>query len=441
MSAIALLLVEMGHLVTGSDIRESSVVEQLRLAGVVITIGHNANVVHGVDVVVYSTAIEQTNIELVEAMRLNIVVCHRSAMLASLCAVIPTIGVAGTHGKTTTSALLTAMLSAGGLSPSSIIGAAVNGSGVGAHLGQGQLLVLEADESDGTLDVLGLEHLIITNVDVDHLDYFGTFENIQLCFIESAMNSRGHLVVNTSDLGSQPLLAESSLSSRVVRCGTAPSDDVQLLSANPTESGMKVTLRVGDVQVACDLPLRGVHNAMNLAQAVAMAWRLGIDPNIACTAVESFSGVARRFTERGTFRNALLVDDYAHLPAEISAAIAAVRSHPRRTQRVLAVFQPNRYHRIAAMSQSYADCFKGADHVVITDIYASGTTPIEGVTGKLVFDALVGAHPKVSAVWAPTRQNIIDEVAAWLQPGDVCISMGCGDIETFPDDLMKTVGN
>ena len=187
----------------------------------------------------------------------------------------------------------------------------------------------------------------------------------------------------------------------------------------------------------CVSPLRGDHNAMNIAAAVAMATGLGVDANTACSAVASFSGVARRFTERGDFGGALLIDDYAHLPAEIEAAIAAASSHPSRTGRTIAVFQPNRFHRIAAMADTYADCFDDADIVVVTDVYASGTAFIEGVTGELVVNAIRAAHPTAHVVWAPTRQDIVDFVAETIQSGDVCISMGCGDIETFPDDLQK----
>ena len=174
---------------------------------------------------------------------------------------------------------------------------------------------------------------------------------------------------------------------------------------------------------------------MNFAAALAMSVQLGVDPDVACAAAVSFRGVARRFTERGDFRGSLLIDDYAHLPAEISATIGAVRSHPALNGRVIAVFQPNRYHRIATMADSYADCFVQADRIVITDVYASGTQKIEGVTGELVVKAIRSVHRDADVVWAPSRADIVAAVDSWIAPGDICISMGCGDIETFPDDL------
>ena len=174
---------------------------------------------------------------------------------------------------------------------------------------------------------------------------------------------------------------------------------------------------------------------MNFAAAFAMAIRLGVDPDVACTAASAFRGVARRFTERGNFRGSLLIDDYAHLPAEISTTIDAVRLHPALTGRVVAVFQPNRFHRIATMADSYADCFTQADRIVVTDVYASGTQKIEGVTGELVANAIRSVHHDADVVWAPTRADIVAAVESWIAPGDICISMGCGDIESFPDDL------
>jgi UDP-N-acetylmuramate--alanine ligase len=178
---------------------------------------------------------------------------------------------------------------------------------------------------------------------------------------------------------------------------------------------------------------------MNFAAALAMAIRLGVDPAVACTAASAFRGVARRFTERGDFRGSLLIDDYAHLPAEISSTIDAVRSHPALSGRVVAVFQPNRYHRIATMADSYADCFAHADRVVITDVYASGTQKIEGVTGELVVNAIRRAHKDADVVWAQSRADTVAAVESWIAPGDICISMGCGDIESFPDDLRGVV--
>ena len=434
MSAIGRLLVEMGHLVTGSDLHESEVIDDLRQRGAQISIGHTEAAVHGADVVTYSTAIPSTNVELIEARRIGLETRHRSGMLASLCAATRAVGVAGTHGKTTTTALITAMTTAGGLHPSSIVGADVLGDSGSVH-GDGSLLVIEADESDGTLDVLPLSCLVVTNIDIDHLDYFGTFDAIKTCFAESIERTPGFVVLNADDEGSTDIVRALGNDNRVTTFGWSENSTVRITSTQPHSNGTSVEVQIAGQSYRCALSLRGEHNAMNFAAALAMSIQLGVDPDVACTAAESFRGVARRFTERGEFRGSLLIDDYAHLPAEISATIDAVRSHPALTGRVVAVFQPNRYHRIATMADSYADCFTHADRIVITDVYASGTQKIDGVTGELVVNVIRNAHHDADVVWAQSRSDTVAAVESWITPGDICVSMGCGDIESFPDDL------
>ena len=434
MSAIARLLIEMGHEVTGSDLHDSEVIEELRQRGIHVFIGHHEAAVHGADVVTYSTAIPSSNVELVEAGRAGIATRHRSGMLASLCAATNAIGIAGTHGKTTTTALVTAMTSAGGLHPSSIIGADVLG-GTGNVHGDGSLLIIESDESDGTLDVLPLSSLVVTNIDIDHLDYFGSFEAIKECFADVIARTHGAVVLNADDEGSKEIVSALRSDPRVTTFGWSEQSTVRITSAEPHSEGTMVALQFLGQTYTCALKLRGEHNVMNFAAALAIAIRLGVDPAVACTAAAAFRGVARRFTERGEFRGSMLIDDYAHLPAEISTTIDAVRSHPALTGRVVAVFQPNRYHRIATMADSYSDCFVHADRIVITDVYASGTQKIDGITGELVANAIRRAHQNADVVWAPSRADTVAAVASWITAGDICISMGCGDIETFPEDL------
>lgn len=435
MSAIALLLVRMGHLVSGSEIKSSDVTRQLTNEGVKIFGQHSADNVAGADVVVYSTAIRADHVELVAAREASIAVRHRSGMLASICATRRAIGVAGTHGKTTTTALLVHILRSVGRDPSAIIGAEVNGTGVGAIFGGSDLLVIEADESDGTLDVLPLHGLVVTNTDRDHLDYFGSLEAISESFSDAAWRVDGPVVLNRDDPGSRPLVRSHGGRGECATFGRDAGSSVRLGTIEERPEGLAIEMEAFGHDVQCVLPMRGRHNAENLAAAICMAHSLGVAVDIAARAVVDFPGVNRRFTERGEFNGALLIDDYAHLPAEISAALSAASTHPRRDGRLVAVFQPNRYHRVAAMSHEYADCFSAADVVVVTEIYPSGTEPIPGVSGKMVHDAVTGAHPGARVVWAPDRSDVVSAVAGVLQPGDVCVSMGCGDIETFPDDL------
>lgn len=436
MAPLAVMLAGTGHAVSGSDMHDSETVGIVRGAGVSVHIGHDADLVNDVDVVVYSTAIPDNNVELVRARDRGITVHHRSGLLASLCRQFDTVGVAGTHGKSTTSALVTHILTATGRDPSAIVGADVPGLEAGARVGASRTFVLEADESDGTLEVLPLRHLIVTNIDVDHLDYFGTFQHLQDSVVDVVARVDGWVVTNADDDVSVGVMRRVS-GRRIRTFGHTEQADVRVVNVISTTNGLDIDLMVHDRNVHCSVPLRGVHNAMNVAAAVAMVDALGVDVFDASEALATFGGVRRRFTERGEFRGALLVDDYAHLPAEIEAAISALRSHPRVTGKVVAVFQPNRFHRIAAMADTYAHCFAHADRVIITDIYASGTPPIEGVTGKLVWQAIVDAYPDSDVVWAPTRADIIESVDHYITSGDGCISMGCGDIETFPDELIR----
>jgi UDP-N-acetylmuramate--alanine ligase len=319
-----------------------------------------------------------------------------------------------------------------------IVGAEVPGLLAGARVGSSSLCVLEADESDGTLETLPLRHIIVTNVDVDHLDHFGSFAQLQNAMADVIAGVPGIVVMNADEATSKDI-AQRVQNVSVRTFGYDIAANVRLAEVVSTSQGLEIQMAISGEIFACAVPLRGIHNAMNVAAAIAMLDGLGINLVDALDSLKGFGGVVRRFTERGRFNEAVLIDDYAHLPAEIESALQAMKTHPEVTGRIIAVFQPNRYHRIAEMYASYANCFTDADRVVITDIYASGTTPISGVTGKLVWQAIRDAHPECDVVWAPTRADVVRSVVEYVRPGDGCISMGCGDIETFPDDVMTGV--
>ena len=340
MAPLAVVLAGLGHQVSGSDMRESPTLETVRHAGVVVTVGHDAELVTDVELVVYSTAIPDTNMELQRARELGIAVHHRSGILAGLCQLIPTIGVAGTHGKSTTSALLTHMLVACGYDPVAIVGAEVPGLQAGARIGLTHTLsVLEADESDGTLETLPLRHIIVTNVDVDHLDHFGTFAQLQDSITDVIARVTGIVVMNADDVVSRNIAHR--LAGKAVRTfGYSTQADVHLDEVNSTHQGLAIRINVGGHVWQCSVPLRGVHNAMNVAAAIAMLDGLGVNLADAIDSLASFGGVVRRFTERGRLNGGVLVDDYAHLPAEIEAAVHAMKTHPEVTGRVVAVFSP-----------------------------------------------------------------------------------------------------
>lgn len=433
MSAIALVLVQMGHQVSGSDIRERPILERLRAAGVTVHLGHSRDHVAGCDAVTASTAIPASNNECDEARRLGIAVLTRGEMLAAICGQATSVAVAGTHGKTTTTSMLMLIMARAGLAPSFVIGGDVTDTGTGAQWTGGTWMVVEADESDGTHLQLPLYGSILTNIERDHLDHFGGFDAVIDSFDRYVSGLEGPRVLCADDPIIRQLAAfEQSISYGVGEGARYRAVDVR--AAGGTQHfGIELD---GDPLVEITLPLRGIHNVVNATGAAAMAHQLGVPPEEIAEALASFGGVARRFDIKGRHRGATLVDDYAHLPGEIAAVLAAARTSGDGWERVVAVFQPNRYHRIAEMWAEYAHCFTAADVVVLTDIYASGTLPIPGVTGKLILNAVCDAHPEARVVWMPHREDLVRFLQGELRPGDVCISMGCGDIASLPEEIM-----
>ncbi|CAN5746139.1 UDP-N-acetylmuramate--L-alanine ligase [soil metagenome] len=437
MSAIAIALAEMGHRVSGSDVREQPSLERVRAAGVDVHVGHDPAVVHGCDAVAASSAIPESNVEWQAAQRLGVLALRRSGMLASICACAKTIAVAGTHGKTTTTSMLMLMLAEAGLAPSFVVGGDVNDAGTGAHWTGGEWLVVEADESDGTHLELPLAATILTNVEVDHLDHFGTYDAIVDSFDEYLAKVPGPKVVGADD----PMALQLAARHDATTYGLAAGADLRAVEvrANAGSFSFTVERRVGDRYARLGdvrLPLRGAHNVKNALGAMAMAMATGASFDACAHSLERFGGVGRRFDIRGVDGGATFVDDYGHLPAEIAAVVAAARDSGDGWQRVLVAFQPNRYSRVAAMARDFADSFIGADVVAIADIYASGTTPIPGVTSGLIVDAVLDAHPNARIVWLPRRDDLVSFLAGEAGPGDVCISMGCGDIATLPDEVI-----
>jgi UDP-N-acetylmuramate--alanine ligase len=434
MSAIALVLAGMGHDVSGSDLRELPVLERLRAAGITVHVGHRREYVDGVDAVTGSTAIPATNIELDEARRRGIPVLRRAGMLASICACTRTIAVAGTHGKTTTTSMLTMILTEAGFQPSFIVGGDVNDVGTGAHWTDAEhLLVVEADESDGTFLELPVDGTIVTNVEVDHLDHYGTPEAIVAAFDAYLDGVPGPKVVCLDD----PVAARLAAAHGAVTYGTAEGADFRLVELAADHGAVVFTVvhggeRLGEVR----LPLRGVHMARNATAAIAMAHLLGAPFDAAAAALVRFGGVARRFDFRGEHGGITFVDDYAHLPAEIAAVLEGATVSGDGWERIVAVFQPNRYSRMEVLSPAYRDAFERADLTVVTDIYPSGEAPRPGVTGKLVVNAVLDAHPWQRVAWIPRRTDLVEFLAGELRAGDVCISMGCGDVASLPSEVV-----
>ncbi|MFZ4718429.1 MAG: UDP-N-acetylmuramate--L-alanine ligase [Ilumatobacteraceae bacterium] len=432
MSAIAIVLAEMGHDVSGSDIRDRSSLDRVRAAGVRVAVGHRRELVHDRDAITYSTAIPARNIELDEAGKVGVTSLHRSGMLASICAQAKSLGVAGTHGKTSTTSMLMLILSQAGLRPSFVIGGDVTDMGTGAQWTGGEWLVVEADESDGTHLELPLHGTILTNIEVDHLDHYGTYDAIVDGFDRYLGQIPGPKVLCMDD----PQCARLADRHGAITYGTSPDAEFVASAIHAVNGTFTFDVhRRGERLGSVTLPLRGLHNVRNATGALAMAVAVGVPFEIAAAALSRFGGVARRFDIRAVDAGATLVDDYAHLPNEIAAVLAAAKGSGDGWSRVVAVFQPNRFNRMAVMWQEYRDAFVDADLVVLTDIFASGTTPIPGVTGKLVVNTVLDAHPTTRVVWLPKRLDLVEFLAQQLRDGDVCISMGCGDIATLPDEV------
>jgi UDP-N-acetylmuramate--alanine ligase len=436
MSAIATALRTMGHTVTGSDLKASAVTERLRAAGIAVAIGHDNANVGSADVVTWSSAIHANNPELVEAARRGITSIPRSAALAAIASLKRSIAVAGTHGKTTTASMLALQLIEGGTRPSFLIGGDVNEIGTNAVWDQGEWLVVEADESDGSFLSLTPDVAVVTNVEADHLDHWGSFAAVQAAFGEFLAGARVSKVVG----GDDPVAAEIGRAASATLVGTAPDCTYQMVDLHLARSSISFGL-VGPDGVALgrlEVPVPGHHNAQNAAVATVAALEAGVSFDAAARALSRFAGVARRFEFRGELGVVTFVDDYAHLPTEVRAVLAAARHG--HWSRIVAVFQPHRYSRTVELGSQLGEAFGDADVVVITDVYSAGEAPVPGVSGQLVADSVRRAFPTMPVHYVPGRTELRAAVGALLEDGDLCFTIGAGDLTSLPDELMSDLG-
>ncbi len=434
MSAIAAVLAAMGHRVTGSDLKASAAVDRLVGLGVQVWIGHAPGHVEDADLVTASSAVPANNVELVEAAARHIPVLRRAEALAGICAIRPTLAVAGTHGKTTTSSMLALILTLSGMRPSYIIGGDINEVGSGAVWSpDGSWLVVEADESDGTFLELGAEGVIVTSVEPDHLDFYGSRQRLEEAFGEFLTAAPGPRVVCVDDPVSARL-AESVPG--VVTYGVGRRADYRMvdLATGRAGAGFDVVFQGGSLG-RVDLAVPGEYNARNACAALAMALAVGADFPTAQQALGRYAGVARRFEFRGQRDGVTFVDDYGHLPSEVRAVLAAARAG--RWSRIVAVFQPHRYSRTASLWADFADAFVDADIVFVTGVYASGEVPRPGVSGQLIVDAVVAAHPERDVRYVPDHAALVEQVDATLREGDLCLTLGAGDLTLLPDELLS----
>ena len=432
MNAIAAVLLSMGHPVSGSDLRESAGVNRLRSLGAQIHIGHSAPNIGDAEIICRSTAVPDGNAEVLAAKELGRSVWSRADVLSAICERKQTVAVSGTHGKTTTSSMLALGLTAAGVNPSFIVGGDLNEIGSGAvWSNKGKLFVVEADESDGTFLRLNAEAAVVTNVEADHLDFFGSYQSLIESFEKFVSEANGPRVVCSDDPGA------ANIASTVGECvtyGKSNEADYQIIDlVTHRYSSTFGIINGGRLIGECDLPVPGVHNALNATAAFVTALELGASADLVLTALGRFAGVARRFEFRGEQDGVVYVDDYAHLPTEVSSVLAAAKAG--NWQRVVAVFQPHRYSRTAELWRDFADSFVDADHIVVTGIYGAGELPRPGVTGDLLVRAILDAHPDASVTYLPGRDQVAGYLDSNLQSGDLCLTMGAGDLTSAADEV------
>ncbi len=430
MSAIATVLTRMGHEVSGSDLREGPVLERLRASGVRAVAGHDAANLGDADVVTVSSAVSERNVEVVAARARGLAVHSRAETLAALAAQRRCVAVSGTHGKTTTSSMLALALVEAGFSPSFLVGGDLPQVGTNAVWGEGEWIVVEADESDGTFLELEAEVALVTNVEPDHLDHYGSLGALEAAFGRFLAGASGRAVVCADSPAARRVAPAGALS-----YGFAEDADYRVTQLRGGRSEVSFTLDfAGEALGEVELPVPGAHNALNAAGALALCGVLGVPFADARRALARFGGVARRFEFRGERNGVVFVDDYAHLPGEVAVALAAARRGG--FGRIVCVFQPHRYSRTAALGAAFADAFVGADLVVVTGVYAAGEEPLPGVSGALVAEAVRGAHPDQDVTYVPARGEVAAHLRRVLRPGDCCLTLGAGDLTGLPDELL-----
>ncbi len=437
MSAIARILVESGLEVSGSDEADGPRLRALAELGVRTAVGHSADAVEGADALVVSTAVGDDNVEVRSALERGIPVFRRREFLPLLAGRQPLLSVSGTHGKTTTSSMLAVGLAGAGVEVSWLIGAEVPALGAAAAHRDGPYLVLEADESDGSFLAAPRAGAMVTNLEADHLEFWGDWAALQEAFVEFVEGTDGPVVVCADDPGSAAL-ARAATDGRVRTYGASVESDHRLTELRETPQGSSFTLasRGGSSEHRVSLAMPGAHNALNAAGALALIAELGHDVDRAAEALGSHTGVHRRFEKLGEACGVTVIDDYAHLPTEVEAALAAARS--RTAGRVVAVFQPHRYSRTQALGASFGPSFDSADVVVVTELFAAGEEPRPGVSGRLVHEAVAAAH-RGEVIWATDLHEAADAAAGVLRPGDTLVTVGAGNVREAGEAVLRSL--
>ncbi len=440
MSGIAEVLLSSGYAVSGSDLKSSPVTERLRNLGAKVNDGHQAENVHGAHVVVISSAVRLDNIEVVEAHRLKIPVIPRAEMLAELMRLKYGIAVAGAHGKTTTTSMVASVLAAADLDPTFVVGGRVNHAGTNARLGQSEYMVVEADESDRSFLFLAPVVAVVTTIDREHLDHYHSLEEIQETFIQfvNRVPFYGTVILCLDEPHVQSILP--SVKRPVVTYGTSSQADLVISEAKlqGLSSEFRLTYRGDDLGIFRLPTPPGIHNVRNAAAAAAVALSLNVPADLIRAGLAKFSGVGRRFEIKGMYAGVTLIDDYGHHPAEIRATLEAARGCGYK--RLLVLFQPHRYSRTQHLWEDFCLAFNQADVVVVTEIYAAGEAPVEGITGERLAEGISAAGHK-NVVYTSTMQSGMEYMLREARPGDAVLAIGAGSIGRVLDQLAMLLGS
>jgi UDP-N-acetylmuramate--alanine ligase len=435
MRNLARLLMARGIGITGTDLKDSKGLAELRDAGAEVSVGHAADAVREPDAVVISSAIREDNVELAEARRRGTPVWMRAQALAAAAAQLRTIAVTGTHGKTTTTAMVALVLERAGLDPTYVIGGDPNETGSGARAGGGELFVAEADESDGSFLLMSPAIGVVTNVDLDHVDFYrGGREEIEAAFTSFASRCK-HVVVCADDAPAMRSVVAANVPSTTYGTSNRSKVRVEIVAVGP--GGARADVLVDGARYALVLAVDGAHNVLNAAAAVATAHLLGVEPSVAVEALGAYTGVHRRFERRGEARGAAFYDDYGHVPAELEVTLDVARR--TRPDRLIAVFQPHRYSRTLALWPELGSSLVQADVVVVTDVFGAEQDPIPGVTGKLVVKGISASAPRKRVVYLPHRGEVVEFLQREVRPGDLVITMGCGDVWMLGDAALAGI--
>lgn len=423
MSGLARLLAEKGCVVSGSDAHESTTLDELRAAGVLVHVGHDVS--HGSDarVVLWSPAIQADNVELVEARRRGALLLRRGEALAELARLQRVIGLTGTHGKTTATSMLVRVMLREGRDDSRLLGASVTGVGANGHFGVDDLL-LEVDESFGTFSLLRPFALGVLNVEADHLDHYGSLENLEVAFAELMKRTSGPVVIWGDDEGARRV---SYLAGReVVDVGMSAASTWRVADVQLARRSASFVLHGPDRVIPVELRVTGLHNVANAAVVATLATQLGVSSTSIERGLADFVGAPRRFQFLGSWRGVDVYEDYAHLPGEIAATIRATKAVGY--ERVAVVFQPHRVTRTVNLAVNFEGAFEGASYVVLTDIYSAGEPNPTGVTGEILLEGIRRHSPAAAVVYAPGFSNVVNELEKLHDQCDVVLFLGAGDV-------------